>query len=111
LFLLADKAGSLASMLLQTRFALASVAASLLFLSPAVSAQPAASSPPTDTVVPAPRVTSAPPQFRPPFMLNSHSPSAPVSNIYGGPEVEQNSSVATDGAGHWVAVWHSTDTL
>jgi Neuraminidase (sialidase) len=97
-------------MLLHTRFALAFAAASLLFVSPPASAQSAAPAP-TDTVVPAPRVAATAPQFRPPFMLNSHSPSAPVSNIYGGPEVEQNSSVATDGAGHWIAVWHSTDTL
>src|SRR5262245_51486845 len=97
-------------MLLHMRLVLGAVAAFLFFFSSAASAQTAIPAP-SDTVVPPPRSPSKPPQFRLPFVLNSHSPSAPVSNIYGGPEVEQNSSVATDGAGHWVAVWHSTDTL
>ena len=55
--------------------------------------------------------SSGVPAFRAPFVLNSHSPTALVNNLYGGPKIEQNASVATDGAGHWVAVWHSSDTL
>jgi len=49
--------------------------------------------------------------FRPGFVLDSYAPSGQVTNIYGGPEVTQNASVATDGAGHWVAVWHSSNKL
>jgi predicted neuraminidase len=48
-------------------------------------------------------------QLHPAFLLNVHAPSGPMNNINGGPEVESNASVASDGAGHWVAVWHSMD--
>jgi len=51
------------------------------------------------------------PVFRPPLILNSHPPEGRISNLYGGPGIDGNAQVATDGAGHWVAVWHSSDTL
>ena len=66
--------------------------------------------PTTETVVAAARNPNRV-AFRPAFVLDAHAPSGPVNNIYGGPEVDQNAGVATDGAGHWVAVWHSSDKV
>jgi Neuraminidase (sialidase) len=34
-----------------------------------------------------------------------------TSNIYGGPAVERNADIASDGASAWVAVWHSTEPV
>ena len=34
-----------------------------------------------------------------------------TSNIYGGPAVQRNADVVSDGAGAWVAVWHSTEPV
>ena len=77
---------------------------------PALSA-PARTQPTTDSVVAAALLPKRTPEFRAPFMLNAHAPMAPVTNVYGGPEVEQNASAATNGAGQWVAVWHSSGTV
>jgi hypothetical protein len=63
------------------------------------------------TVVAAALLPKRAPEFRSPFLLNAHAPMAPVTNVYGGPEVEQNASAATNGAGQWVAVWHSSGTV
>jgi Neuraminidase (sialidase) len=51
------------------------------------------------------------PRFQSPLVLDTHPPMGRISNLYGGPGVEGNAELATDGAGHWVAVWHSSDSL
>ena len=92
----------------------AGLAALLLSANPAGADDPDADSKPaqptSETVVAAARAPSKL-DFRPAFVLDAYPPSGRVTNIYGGPEVEQNASVATDGAGHWVAVWHSSNKV
>jgi len=69
--------------------------------------------PPEPTISPSP-VAAAPgpgPVFEKPQILNSHAPEGQVTNVFGGPGIDGNGQIATDGAGHWVAVWHSSDTL
>ena len=96
---------------LSAAFALAgAVSAHAQADAPALSAA-ARTQPTTDTIVAAALLPKRAPEFRAPFLLNSHAPMAPVTNVYGGPEVEQNVSAATNGAGQWVAVWHSSGTV
>jgi hypothetical protein len=49
--------------------------------------------------------------FEAPSVLNAHKPQGRISNVYGGPGLESNAQVATGGAGTWLSVWHSSDTL
>ncbi|HET9064156.1 MAG TPA: sialidase family protein [Candidatus Binatia bacterium] len=45
-------------------------------------------------------------------VLGSHGLKDEVtSNIYGGPAVQRNADIASDGAGQWMAVWHSTEPV
>ncbi len=87
--------------------ALAGLGAALL----GVRAIIAASATPAASVAPVNTLEGAGPIFQSALVLDSHPPSGRISNLYGGPAVEGNAEVATDGAGHWVAVWHSSDSL
>lgn len=51
------------------------------------------------------------PVFRSPFVISSYAPEGPITNLFGGPGSESSSQIITDGKGHWVLVWHSTDPL
>jgi Neuraminidase (sialidase) len=45
-------------------------------------------------------------------VLGSHTLKDEItSNIYGGPAVQRNADIASDGAGEWIAVWHSTEPV
>jgi hypothetical protein len=44
-------------------------------------------------------------------LLNSHAPLGNITNAFGTPGVDRNGDVATDGAGHWLAVWHATGVV
>ena len=54
---------------------------------------------------------SQPVVFEAPVVLNAHKPQGRISNLYGGPGLDSNAQVTTDGAGRWIAVWHASDTL
>jgi Neuraminidase (sialidase) len=43
-------------------------------------------------------------------VLGAHAQKDEItSNLFGGPKVERNADVASDGKGTWVTVWHSTE--
>ncbi len=51
------------------------------------------------------------PAFEVPVVLDEHAPRGRISNLFGGPGIDRNARIATDGAGRWIVVWHSTDDL
>lgn len=56
--------------------------------------------------------TASSPVFGNEQVLGSHGLKDEVtSNIYGGPAVQRNADVASDGGGTWIAVWHSTEPV
>ncbi len=53
-----------------------------------------------------------PPVFSEPRVLGDHALKDDVtSNLFGGPSVQRNADITTDGKGAWVAVWHSTEPV
>jgi len=55
---------------------------------------------------------AAAPVFGEGHVLGSHTLKDEVTtNIYGGPSVQRNADIASDGAGEWIAVWHSTEPV
>lgn len=52
------------------------------------------------------------PLFNQSTVLGAHAQKdGMTSNLYGGPTVERNADIATDGKGTWVAAWHSTEPV
>ena len=55
---------------------------------------------------------AATPVFSEPRVLGDHALKDEVtSNLFGGPSVQRNADITTDGAGSWIAVWHSTEPV
>ncbi len=51
------------------------------------------------------------PAFDVPIVLDEHAPRGQISNLFGGPGIDRNARIASNGAGYWMVVWHSTDDL
>lgn len=58
------------------------------------------------------RTAPPPPVFSEPRVLGDHAlKDDATSNLFGGPSVQRNADIATDGKGAWIGVWHSTEPV